>query len=131
MAVVSILAQPVRAGRRQDDCAARGRIQVSILAPPVRAGRHAPLTAGRPITLGFNPRPAREGRAAGHLIAAAGGRSGFNPRPAREGRAARCRCGIAASFRPVSILAQPVRAGRHRYTAITAGAHKFQSSPSP
>jgi len=38
---------------------------VSILAQPVRAGRQASADAVPAEAVGFNPRPAREGRAAG------------------------------------------------------------------
>ena len=62
---------------------------VSILAQPVRAGRPLRARLYRPLRQRFNPRPAREGRAA--IIAQRRRRrcGSFNPRPAREGRAAR------------------------------------------
>jgi len=151
---VSILAQPVRAGRRPAVVAEGRELRVSILAQPVRAGRPSaapPSPAGRPC---FNPRPAREGRAAGSRTSFRLSRICFNPRPAREGRAAlpelfgQRRAAVSILAQPVragrprfqgqidhlalvSILAQPVRAGRHQPADRHRGAAMFQSSPSP
>ena len=82
-------------------------LHVSILAQPVRAGRL--------------PEAQRLCRADGS----------FNPRPAREGRAAGIGNIINTRSIGVSILAQPVRAGRHDMSKTHVDAVMFQSSPSP
>ena len=131
---VSILAQPVRAGRLRHQPGRLGIRHVSILAQPVRAGRPFQQGSARRSNNSFNPRPAREGRAAAirkafdeeakvSILAQpvrAGRRAhwadrgayfhSFNPRPAREGRAAAdCRAGGASApgFNP-----RPAREGR-------------------
>ena len=133
---VSILAQPLRAGRpmsrgwRMPDqrmfqsspnpCGpgvyfkktlfhAR---QVSILAQPLRAGRPAFEHRGYPATSGFNPRPTLAGRASpSSAPSCATAFTSFNPRPTLAGRAS-INLGQLVRVRDVSILAQPLRAGR-------------------
>jgi len=80
---------------------------------------------------GFNPRPAREGRAA--RVIKADGQLDIVSILAQPVRAGRREDGAALpeALRDVSILAQPVRAGRPvRYISPLARA-QFQSSPSP
>ena len=100
---------------------------------PAREGRAAsPSCTTSASRACFNPRPAREGRAARPRAHARRVIAGFNPRPAREGRAAGRQPHDAIGFVAVSILAQPVRAGRRvnsRYRPVIWA--MFQSSPSP
>ena len=79
---------------------------------------------------GFNPRPAREGRAARSQSQSRQHGGSFNPRPAREGRAA-IKTATTVTWRAVSILAQPVRAGRLLGHEVHSVRFLFQSSPSP